>query len=240
MRFYVYCVVDPIECLPDQTPKGVGHQEVHLLNIADLAVVVSGFTGERVPTNEENVIAHQKVVRSLLDITTPLPFRFGTLVTESQLSSYLSSRQPALLRKLGDLRGCVEMSVKVIWPTSRPKTIISPDDQRQGSGTAFLTAKKEEFLGDAMLAKEASNILVWLNGHLHTLVRDEQVSLRPRERMVLAAAHLLERERLEPYKAGLAAARLERPELHFLVSGPWPPYSFANIDLEFKSQFGVN
>jgi len=33
---------------------------------------------------------------------------------------------------------------------------------------------------------------------------------------------------------------VERPELHFLTSGPWPPYTFANIDLEFETQFGVS
>jgi len=240
MSFYVYCVVDPIDSLPDETLKGLGQQEVSLLRLAELAVIVSEFSGDSVLTSEENVIAHQKVIRRLLEITTPLPFRFGTLVSESQLNSYLSSRQPALLRKLDDLRGCVEMSVKVIWPTSESKGIISSDNRQQGSGTAFLTAKKEELLGDATLAKKASDILAWLNSHLDSLLRDEQVSLRPRERMVLAAAHLLERERLTAYKEGLAAARVERPDLHFLVSGPWPPYSFANIDLEFKSQFGVS
>jgi hypothetical protein len=58
--------------------------------------------------------------------------------------------------------------------------------------------------------------------------------------MVLAAAHLVERGRLPAYRKGLGAARTERPDLHFLISGPWPPYSFANIDLEFNSQFGVS
>jgi hypothetical protein len=38
----------------------------------------------------------------------------------------------------------------------------------------------------------------------------------------------------------LKLARGERAELRFLTSGPWPPYSFANIDLEFKTQFGVS
>src|SRR4029453_11367650 len=139
--------------------------------------------------------AHQRVIRSVLELTTPLPFRFGTLVSESQLNSYLESRQPALLKKLAALRGCVEMSVKVIWPassTETPKT-GSADDKPQRSGTAFLTAKKEEILGDAALARKASDLSAWLNSHLNSFVRDEQVSLRPRERMVLAAAHLVER-----------------------------------------------
>jgi len=57
---------------------------------------------------------------------------------------------------------------------------------------------------------------------------------------VVAAAHLVERDKIPQYKERLAAARKNRPELHFLFSGPWPPYSFANIELEFKTQFGVS
>jgi hypothetical protein len=34
--------------------------------------------------------------------------------------------------------------------------------------------------------------------------------------------------------------RNNRPDLSIRLSGPWPPYSFANIELEFKSQFGVS
>jgi len=38
----------------------------------------------------------------------------------------------------------------------------------------------------------------------------------------------------------MVQARDERPDLHFLLSGPWPPYSFANIELDVKTQFGVS
>jgi hypothetical protein len=50
----------------------------------------------------------------------------------------------------------------------------------------------------------------------------------------------VERGAVEAYRLRLKEARSERPELKFLVSGPWPPYSFANIDLEFRNQFGVS
>ena len=72
------------------------------------------------------------------------------------------------------------------------------------------------------------------------LVRDEHVTVRPSERLLLAAAHLVERVNIQKYRARVAEARQNRPELHFLVSGPWPPYTFANIELEFKTQFGVS
>jgi gas vesicle protein GvpL/GvpF len=50
----------------------------------------------------------------------------------------------------------------------------------------------------------------------------------------------VERDFVDEYRARLKVARAERPDLHFLVSGPWAPYSFANIDLEFTTRFGVS
>ena len=80
----------------------------------------------------------------------------------------------------------------------------------------------------------------WLRENLGGLIRDEQVTIRPAERLVLAAAHLIERGKITQYRQKAAETCQIRPELHFLLSGPWPPYSFANIDLEFKTQFGVS
>jgi hypothetical protein len=71
-------------------------------------------------------------------------------------------------------------------------------------------------------------------------VREEDVSLCPTEKLIVAAAHLVSREAVREYRDRLAVARKTRPELHFLVSGPWPPYTFSNIELEFKTRFGVS
>jgi hypothetical protein len=79
-----------------------------------------------------------------------------------------------------------------------------------------------------------------LHDHVDALIRDEQVTMRPSEKLVLAAAHLVERDRIPQYREKMTAARKNRPQLHFLFSGSWPPYSFANIELEFKTQFGVS
>jgi len=56
----------------------------------------------------------------------------------------------------------------------------------------------------------------------------------------LSASYLVDRGREADFREILNKLRAERPELHFLISGPWPPYTFANIDLEFDAQFGVS
>ena len=73
------------------------------------------------------------------------------------------------------------------------------------------------------------------------LIKDEKISLTPSDTVILARAdHLIERVNVQEYRTKMARAVEERPEVRFMVSGPWPPYSFANIELEFSRQFGVS
>ena len=239
MKLYVYCVAEvDIDVLGDPAP-GISGAPVRILKTQNLSVLLSNLDADVVPVTRENALAHARVVRSILDRTTPLPFRFGTLVTEQQLENYLSARKPALETKLAQVRGCVEMSVKIIREPA-DRTPEPDENTNQGVGAAFLAQKRREILGGERSAAEATTISTWLHDKVSGLIREEQITLRPTEKLVLAAAHLVERANVKKYRENMAAACHARPELHFLLSGPWPPYSFANIELEFKTQFGVS
>ncbi|HEX6047302.1 MAG TPA: GvpL/GvpF family gas vesicle protein, partial [Pyrinomonadaceae bacterium] len=202
---------------------------VDVLKLENFSLLVSRFEGDKAPVTRENALAHAAVVRSILSDTTPLPFRFGTVTDEQRLRHFVASHQQALETKLAHVRGCVEMSVKIIW---------SPDEADVDSGSEGPGAR---FLRDKQLrAAKAKDVAAWLKEQLHAFVKDEQMTLGATEKLIVAAAHLVERGAIAQYRDQLGEARKLRPELHFLVSGPWPPYSFSNIDLEFKTLFGVN
>ena len=238
MKLYAYCLVEGIDALSGPA-RGISGAPVRLEKIEDLGILVSDFNDDSVPVTHENAMDHAAVVRSVLDRTTPLPFRFGTLVTEQQLRSYIMARKPALETNLSLVRGCVEMSVKIIWevPKEKGEELQQSD---QGLGTTFLAEKRREIMGSELRAAQAREISTWLQKSLSGLTRGEKVSLQSSERLFLSAAHLVPRANFKQYREKTAQVREERPDLHFLFSGPWPPYSFANIELEFKTQFGVS
>ena len=241
MKLYVYCLTAGIDALP-YTVRGIGGGEVRLVNAGDFSVVVSDFAGEKAPVRRENVMAHAAVVQSALKHTTPLPFRFGVLVTQAQLESFVTARHDALKARLNLVRGCVEMSVKVISSGDGELRRLEEETERleDKPGTVFLLEKRRELLGSEARVTEAQQIASWLRTQIGEVVRETRIDTNLTDKLLLSTSHLVERGVLEQYRARLKSARLERPELNFLVSGPWPPYSFANIDLEFKTQFGVS
>ena len=243
MKLYAYCVVKR-DAIQSQRMTGLAGGAVYSIESGEVAAIVSDCDGDRVPVTRENILLHQQVVRNVLEISTPLPFRFGALVTRQGLASYLEARHDALRQKLMLVDGCVEMSVKVIWQesltTQQTEAPEKGTEQEEGMGTAFLQTKSRQIAGDQRRIEAAKEIASWLKTAIAPLVRESSFNIRPTHRLVLAVDCLVEWGQVNSYRLALQKAREERPNLHFLASGPWPPYSFANIDLEFKTHFGVS
>ncbi len=238
--FYAYCLVeDRVEIA--EGVSGLTGAVIESIENYGLVALVSEFGGDTVPIKRENVMTHDAVVGSVLMTSTPLPFRFGTLSTSEQMVNFLASRRSALKAKFEEVRDCVEMSVKVIWTPAQVDSAVSDViDQTADPGALFLRAKRREILGDEALVHAAKQLNSWLHDKVSHFVRAQEITVRPSQKLVLAASHLVERSQIAAYQQVVKDAVADRRDLHFLTSGPWAPYSFVNIDLEFKTQFGVS
>ncbi|HLM25106.1 MAG TPA: GvpL/GvpF family gas vesicle protein [Pyrinomonadaceae bacterium] len=237
MKLYAYCLVEDVDTL-DAPVRGIEGAAVRLLKIDEFGVLVS--EGD-FPLTKESAIAHHTVVRSILDQTTSLPFRFGSVVSEQQLRHYVATYKPALKKSFAHVRGCVEMDLKIIWQRSKPEADQPTEKEKQGPGTAFLEKKRRELLNDERQSAQSAELSNLLSKDLGGLIRDQKIALRPSKTVVLATVfHLVESANAQKYQEKVQEIRNNRPDLKIRVSGPWPPYSFANIELEFKTQFGVS
>lgn len=239
MKFYVYCIAAGLETL-NGSVTGVTGRPVRVLKLDDFSFVVSDCDVASLPVTREDGLAHAAVVRSVMDQTTPLPFRFGMLATEQQLQRFITTNKLALTKKLEHVRGCVEMDLKVMW-NIKPEN-VAPPEKTDGPGTEFLKQKRRELLGGEQRLAQVAELSDFLREPLGaSFIKDEHITLRPSETIVLAAvAHLIESGAIERYRTNVSELLKNRPDLRLLLSGPWPPYSFANIELEFSAQFGVS
>ena len=235
MKLYAYCLCADLDTF-DTSVSGVSGSAVRVLKIEDISVLVSDC--EAVQVTQENMLAHAAVVRSVFTRTTPMPFRFGTLAAEQQLRSFITTNKHALANKLAHLRGCVEMDLKTTWQSSNS----SPPEPNPapGPGTAFLLEKRRELVGDEQTAAQCTELSAILRGELRSLIKDEKINLPTSDKALVKVYHLVESPKLKEYQEKVQELRRKRPELQLVVTGPWPPYSFANIELEFGSQFGVS
>jgi len=231
LSLYVYCLCDELPPRVLDTVAGIGGAQVRALWCGEIAAVVSEFDGDVVKITREHVLAHERVVGRVLTQVTPLPFRFGTRTSEARLRGYVKTNGAALRAQLARVRGCVEMSVKALGQRATDKRAeteaAAAHITETGVGTAFLEAKRRALVGDETTQAQAEEVAHWLTSQLADVVRAEQMSVRPSSALLIAAAHLVERVRLAEYRAQVRRVCAERGALHFLTSGPWPPYSFS-------------
>ncbi len=212
MSLYVYCVTDE----PDSDtplPPGLQERMPRIVSEGLLNAAVSDFDGKDLTPAKENIFAHERVIEAFMDRSTPLPFRFGTVVAEATLREFLDKSAPVLLADLEKVRGCVEMGVKVMFAAPA-------ETGAYRSGTEFLKAKRR--LQD--FQRETAG---WVEAGMEGLIRLTEVSFVPiSTKNIVTIAHLVLRDHLNEYKSHIEALVLERTDCAFLRSGPWPPYSF--------------
>jgi hypothetical protein len=240
MSLYAYCLSDELRGEMLEDVAGVCGMRPRLMECGGVSAAVSDFEEERISVEREHVFAHERVIQRVLAHVTPLPFRFGTIVTARGLEEYIEANRAQLIKSMERVRGSVEMSVKIIWDAEKMRgAALRPDAERgesiyaepqtAGKGAAYLAARRREILGDELLKERAEELAAWLTAVVGETAVESDTQTRPSESLVIRAGFLVRRERLREYQACVERARAERGGLRFLTSGPWPPYSFSNI-----------
>lgn len=212
MSLYVYCVLPEN---PFSSPAtGLQNEIVRTVEIESLQILVSEFSGSELTPNKQNVLIHERVVESCMEQVTPLPFRFGVVVSEAKLDEFVRVNVATLKADLVKVQGCVEMGLKVMVPA------VEPESAR--TGTEFLNSKRRI----QELQQETTS---WVDAAVVGLVRQKDVSLmQGTASPIVRIAHLVLRDHLNEYKLRLQDLVRERVDCRFLQSGPWPPYSFIS------------
>jgi gas vesicle protein GvpL/GvpF len=209
---YLFCLIDE----PVEAPllAGLQDQPVRILSIGNFSVVVSDFHGNQLEPSKENIVIHEHVIEKFMDKATPLPFRFGSVSSESNLHRFIGENADTLKADLEKVRGCVEMGLKVM-------TAPFPVETTPQSGTEFLEARKRQL-------DLQTSVSAIVEAAAVGLIRKSDVSLvRKTARPMVRIAHLVLRYHLNEYKSHIDELVRQRAEWAFLRSGPWPPYSFV-------------
>jgi hypothetical protein len=153
MKLYAYCIMEKRDVCGLESVEGVAGGRARVIHFYPASAVVSDFEGDKVAVDRPHVFAHERVLGRVLQATTPLPFRFGTLVDEHRLREYVSLNSERLLAMLARVRGCVEMSVKIIWEQKADGALCEEGMPEAGApggpGRAFLDRKRRELGGES-------------------------------------------------------------------------------------------
>jgi gas vesicle protein GvpL/GvpF len=188
---------------------------------------------------ETAVRAHDEVVKSAMTFGAVIPCRFCTIVrSRDDIYALLSKHHDRIASTLESLAGKNEWGVKVFYPQPAAQQVAE-----NISGTTYLQQKqqaKERAIKNERAARDRAI-------RLHDLLSASAASaarLPPRRQstegareLLLNGAYLVADRETERFHAAVSDwTERHAPEgLGVEVTGPWPPYNFADLDLSLEA-----
>ena len=210
MYQHLYAIADrlPAAWRPPETSVG---GPVVLRRLGDLVVVACDVDPPPL-ANARTLALHHDVVAATLDAVATVPFRFGTVVATADLDAWLDAHAPLVRATLGQLRGCVEMSVKLL---------------RLHCGHSIERTCRECADGapGVVQLRELAELLVAQAG----VERWRYRSPAGGSNVAGSVAFLVSRSEIDAFLTRIAPIASRAAGIAVVPTGPWPPYSFVPV-----------
>ncbi len=235
---YVYAI------LPRETPippalTGLGNAPLAAIDCRALAAVVSPLEPAALSPTPAFLLGHEAVVEALCQAGPALPVRFGTVLAGPEAVAHaLAEQYDTLHADLARVGQKVELGLTILWSTAAEQneapnrqqalwTSDTPANRTPGVGTRYMQARIAQYQREAALQHKASTLIAHLEQALraHTVEQRYRILLTPR--LTVRAACLVNPDQIEACHQNIEAACRAYPEVHWLISGPWPPYNFV-------------
>ncbi|MER7081498.1 Gas vesicle synthesis protein GvpL/GvpF [Saccharopolyspora kobensis] len=250
---YVYGIVRDPGPEPTLGAQGIAGSAVRLVRQGELAALVSSvdaaeFDAEALRKNLEDLEwleatarAHNRVVLAAAATTTTAPFGLATVYFhDDRVREVLAERAEEFSQVLHSIDDSAEWGVKARAdlddPALRRGTGEAGAEAAAGPGASYLRQLKEQ----RESRQNAENTALELAGQVHaelcSLARASR-SHPPQNRelagyaglMVLNCSYLVDKSAGDEFTATVRRLSDDYQALDVELTGPWPPYSFAQI-----------
>lgn len=226
MGIYGYCVVPAGHEWPGERPSGVEGAEVRRHDVGSLSLLVSDL--DRPAPDAGHVQQHNAVIEAVATAQmTPVPLRFGQWAAEiSVFDEVVAGKADWYAERLNTFAGALEFGLRIVRPDRAPPARdvrVEP----AVTGLEYMNALRDRVNAERVQTEEVEAVRMGISEILGALVREERVEEARTPHGVITISHLVSRQHFDEYRGHAQQLRGRYPEMRFLVSGPWMPYSFA-------------
>lgn len=239
MKYLLYCILRTRENREPACPRGVDGQPVRLVEEGGLSAVTSRIDDEDLAPDLSRILAYEKVVEAFHNAQTVIPMRYGCLVQErTAIARLLEERRQLYEGLLEELDGCEEMGIRIIPAGTEPGP-MPPNESVAGiplkanpshppkTGQAYLAAQKSLYAARDRLTREEEGVAARVCAHLAGLFSRSKIETSASGGNRLISLYLLApRGSVAAFSMAFRRIR-SREKSKLLLSGPWPPYNFA-------------
>jgi len=250
-------------CLSNESPPGhiIESEGLHSLVIGDYNIISKyvsegEFSEDNLKRNmsdikwlETNARNHIGIISKIMEYTTVIPFKFGTIFqSEESLKKFISDYSESITENFHQIADKEEWAVKIycdrkklsdqIDEFSEDAAALEKQIMASSPGKAFLLKRKKSDL----IVNEMDRICKHFGQKYYDDLknRSESTSLNnllPKEftdrldTMILNATFLVDKNNVADFKKIVDLLKKENENSGFFIetTGPWPPFSFISI-----------
>ena len=192
-----------------------------LIKSAELAAVAKACENE-VSREPALVLAYGEKVMNIHQQTTLIPMRDGSILADEEtIKVHLQDNQSRYQARLVELNNCEEMGVRLLL---EPFSDSDTSPQQPVSGLSYLQARKRAYA----IPEQAEQQAVFLEDVLSGLYRQHCAAISVfNGQQTYLLSYLVPRSNLPAFRERLNSVVKSITNLGS-ISGPWPPYNFAN------------
>lgn len=225
--YAIYCIVDSNQPAPAGV-VGLHAGAVTTLPYRGIAAAVSALAAP-VADIVAGAVQHEAVVERLIEAHAVLPMRFPTVLGSPEAVVAMMARHyDSFNESLCRLRGRVEFGVKVLWPDRlwRPKGRPCDGERHSAGGRQYMQERYRQHRDRKARQEQAAQWERILDTSLGQWVAAKKAGDLVTDRLAFDGVYLVDVAKQGDFRRAFANLAGEDPEPKYLLSGPWPPYSF--------------
>ncbi|RJX19907.1 MAG: hypothetical protein C4575_07690 [Desulforudis sp.] len=233
-RRFLICLMRSAE------PLSMNDTDLDAQSFADVTAITSLTACLAAQPDIKRVLLYGKLVDRLYQqFGSVLPVRYGTVVRDqNEIGQLLERNYDRIVSQFARTEGKAEIGVRIMI-RSTPGTVPSvsrtetPDDHAEsGTGRRFLRDRLRITAGTMDRVRIAGDVVRELEEVLKPRFAERQVKLDQVSGLMVNAAYLVPTALVGEFILTVRSHAKKRPGIAYMISGPWPPYSFVSLVLE--------
>ena len=193
-------------------------------------VAIAGIVGrERLTLDKSAALAYGEILDTLSENFTVLPCRFGTLLKDDDaITEVLQERCAFYERKLVELKDKKEFGLTILPEKKGAATCNVRNDRKAGDGKEYLMLKYQQFKAELELKENTRSAIDVIRLELQEISSECEGNSSANGQMSFSGSFLVEKKNMDFFCSKVKIFQRRYPELKFLLTGPWPPFSFVS------------
>ncbi len=226
--------------------KGISGGRLEIITAGKIGAVVCKIHETDLVADKNKAIDFAYVIDKLTLIFNLLPARFGSVMESAEaISTMLERNSFQIHQNLLKVKNKSEFGIKVmcdavalkleIATKSSPGLILSENTEMNESSSVFrnyVDKKLKEHRIEEMILVYVDEVISKITITLEGLDASFKFKKMVSEKTIIDAIFLLDKEMKNEIIQAVTGFQNQYPALNFILTGPWPPYNFVELNLK--------